>query len=660
MENKYNFFGKSNKIYLFVIAGFILVLFYYRHYNIALTSLIVYAILIVYYLKDLREGKVKWKNFIENFSSKMDIATSNTLLNLPFSLLIIGKKGNILWYNQNFLSLMDGEEVIGKTIKDISREINVKYIVTGKKNVYNYVSIKDRYYDIYATMINTDDTSKDVIVLLYFYDVTEKYNLMQRIEENRESVVLVEVDNLDDVLKTTDEDKAPLLTAEIERNINSYAQDMEALVKKYAANKFLILAKDKFIKREMEKKFDILDTIRELDFGNKLTVTLSIGIGRGGESPQQNYKYASSAKELALGRGGDQAVVKTRDRLSFYGGKTKEIEKKTKVRARVIAHALLDLINESSNVVIMGHANPDIDCIGAAVGLYSTIMSLNKKCNIVLNNINKSIKNVVDNLVNEYEYKGAFIDNETCINIINNDTLLILVDVHNRSHVENLDIVDKVNKIVIIDHHRKAPDYIQDTLLAYIETYASSASELVTELIPYIIEKPKLKQIEAEALLAGICVDTKNFYFKTGVRTFEAAALLRKYGADTISVKKLFSEDLEVYIKRTEIIRTAEIFKNTAIAICPPHIEDNVLAAQVADELLNITGVQASFVFVKIKDEVFISGRSLGNINVQVILEKFGGGGHMTMAGAKVKNIEIEQIVEELKSIIEKYSREGE
>ncbi|EFG87956.1 DHHA1 domain protein [Clostridium carboxidivorans P7] len=394
--------------------------------------------------------------------------------------------------------------------------------------------------------------------------------------------------------------------------------------------------------------------------GNKLAVTLSIGVGRGGETPLQNENFAASAKELALGRGGDQTVVKNGEKLSFYGGKTKEVEKRTKVRARVIAHALVELINASSDVFIMGHINPDIDCLGAAVGIYSTIKFLKKDCHIVLEETNSSINLILEKIKNEEDYEKVFISSKECIDNMKYNSLLILVDVHSRGYVQDIKVVDAFEKIVIIDHHRKSTDFVEGALLSYIEPYASSTSELVTEMLQYMVEKPKIKIIEAEALLAGICVDTKNFCFKTGVRTFEAASFLRRLGADTVDVKKFFADDLDTYLKRAEIIKSAEIFNNIAIAVCPNEIEDIVLAAQAADELLNITGIKASFVFVKIKDNVCISGRSLGEVNVQVILESLGGGGHMTMAGATIKKVTLDEALKKLKDAIGKYIMEGE
>lgn len=309
----------------------------------------------------------------------------------------------------------------------------------------------------------------------------------------------------------------------------------------------------------------------------------------------------------------------------------------------------------------MGHVNPDIDCIGGAVGLYSVLHNINSKCKIVLDNANRSVSYIVEKLKVYEKYEGAFIKSEAAIQLIDEKTLLILDDVNSTSYVLNEKILDKAKKVVIIDHHRRSANYIENAIISYVEPYASSTSELVTEMIQYMDEDYNIKPVEAEALLAGICVDTKNFYFKTGVRTFEAAAYLRKNGADTIDVKKLFSSDLESYIKKSQIIQSAKIvYDKVAIAICPKDIQDNILAAQAADELLNITGIQASFVLVKIKSEVLISARSFGDVNVQLILEALGGGGHITMAGAKIKSSSIEDVLIDLNKAIDKYLREGE
>lgn len=660
MDKKYDYFITSNKMYMIIIAVLILILIAYGHVLIGILTISLYGLLVIYNIKNARVRKDEWKRFIEDFSSKLDNATRNTLVRLPFPLIIIGKEGEMLWYNQKFTPIFQDEDILGKNIKSIVKEFNLRQALEGKENVLRYIKIRDRYYDIYTNVVDTSENTKDKILLLYFYDVTDMFELVESVDLNKETVMLIEVDNFDDVIKTIEEDTRPLIIAEIERTINIYAQGLNALLRKYDGNKYVLSVQNKYIEKEMEKKFEILDTIREINMGNKLAVTLSIGVGRGGETPMINENYAVSAKELALGRGGDQAIVKNGEKLSFYGGKTKEVEKRTKVRARVIAHALVDLINESSKVFIMGHINPDIDCLGAAVGIYKAVSLLEKECFIILDNENNSIKSILEKIKEEEEYETAFISSKECIEKADNNSILILVDVHNKGYVQNMNVVDFFDKIVIIDHHRKSTDFIEGALLSYIEPYASSTSELVTEMLQYMVEKPKLKPIEAEALLAGICVDTKNFYFKTGVRTFEAASFLRRLGADTLDVKRFFADDLETYLKRAEIIKSVKVFNNIAIAICPKEIEDTVLAAQAADELLNITGIQASFVFVKIKDEIFISGRSLGDINVQLILESLGGGGHMTMAGAKFKSIDINEALEKLKYAIDKYIREGD
>jgi len=662
MDNKYNYFNVNNKIYMVTMALFICIIFYYGHLEVGILALVLYAILVVYNIYNTKIKKSEWKKFIENFSSKLDIATTSTLVKLPFPLIIIGYLGNILWYNQSVTSMLQGEDLLNKNIRDIIKEINLKQVLEGKKNIFTNIKIKEKFYEIYTNIVDTNEnkSAKDKIMLLYFYDITEKTNLIKGINGNRESIMLVEVDNLDDVVKTTDEDKAPLLVAEIERTINSYGQSVNAVVKKYTSNKYVIIVQDKYIEKEIEKKFDILDSVREISNGNKLAVTLSVGVGRGEDTPLKNFEFATSAKELALGRGGDQVVVKKGEKLSFFGGKTKEVEKRTKVRARVIAHALMDLANESDTIFIMGHKNFDPDCLGSAIGLYSIFNNLNIECYIILEGINSGIKSMMDILLQDEEYKNTFITTEKVKNLKNSKSLLIIVDVHNESHVEDIEIVKEVEKVVIIDHHRKAQDFIQGAVLSYMETYASSTSELVTEMIQYMVDKPKLKHIEAVCLLAGICVDTKNFYFKTGVRTFEAAAFLRRHGADTMDVKKMFSDDLNIFLKRADIIRSAKIKNEIAIAVCPLEIEDIVLAAQAADELLNITGVEASFVIVKIGDEVFVSGRSLGVINVQIILETLGGGGHMTMAGTKFVSMKLEEVVAKLNEAIDEYLREGE
>ena len=375
----------------------------------------------------------------------------------------------------------------------------------------------------------------------------------------------------------------------------------------------------------------------------------------------ENDTFATLAKELALGRGGDQVVIKNRDEIKFFGGNTKEIEKRTRVRARVISHALKELIYESSKVYIIGHKNPDMDCLGSAIALASTVRKLGKESNIILNSGNASIEYFYEKLLQDDVYKTLIIDREEAERELDNDTLEIIVDVHNKSYVDHVSIVEKARKKVIIDHHRRSPDIIVGTLLNYIEVYASSTSEMMTEILQYIVDKPQLTNIEANGLLAGIYMDTKGFSFKTGVRTFDAASFLKSQGADTIEAKKMVTDNLEDFVLIADTIKSAEVDpkNNIAIAICPNDV-NNVIVAKAADELLNISGIFASFVLARIEDDIYISGRSVDDINVQVILEELGGGGHMNIAGARLENATMSQAIIKLKESINKYVRIGE
>lgn len=657
-EMLFNFI--KSKIVITILVILLVVFFIKDMLIISNILLLIYAAALLYIIFD-NSKKDNFSNKIENIIHKVDTVKSTAFSKVHFPTMFLLENGEVIWYNESLALRLENNDIVGKNIKEIIKEFNIKLALEGKRSEYKNVVFKDRIYDIYISIIQDYEINEDNnLIVISFDDITDNVNLINQINNAKESVMLIEVDNLDEVIKTTEEDLRPQLIADIDRTINNYANSLKALIRKYSSNKYVLTTKDANIETEMNKKFDILDTIREVSSGNKLTVTLSIGVGRGGENPAQNHEFATIAKDLALGRGGDQCVVKSFEKVSFYGGKTKEVEKRTKVRARVIGHALLELINESSNVIIMGHHNPDMDCLGAAIGMYSTIRSLNKECYIVMDEPHDAVQYMLDRLDEDDNYKDTFININAVKNIKNDKSLLILVDVHNESYVLSMEVVDYFSRIVIIDHHRKTKDFIQGTMLSYVETYASSTSELITELIQYMVEKPKLREVEAVALLAGICLDTKNFCFKTGVRTFEAAAFLRRLGADTVDVKRIFSEALDIYITRADIIKTAKVKSGIAVAKCPPEISNSVLPAQAADELLNITGIQASFVIAKIEEGTYISGRSLGEINVQVILEYLGGGGHLTMAAARIKDSNQDEAEELLNDAIEKYLRKGE
>ena len=612
-------------------------------------------IIVIYLIDNFHQLNYYWKkeNDDNEFIESINNGISDNVLKFIYPLALIKEDGELEWYNHLFNTLKSNEEDSEKNILSITRGLNLDNILKHEDNLHQRLNIKGKLYDVYATLIETKN--EKYLYLLSFNDITKLIDY----ETTQESVMLIEVDNFTEALDKTDENNRPLLVAEIERTINSYANNLKAMIKRYDTNKYVLSIQDKYIKDEIKQKFNIIEIISKIDKGNSIEVTLSIGVGKGGMSPLENYNNANIAKELALGRGGDQVVVKTNNDIKFFGGNTKEIEKRTKVKARVIARALGELIYESSKVYIMGHKNPDMDCFGSAVGLASVVKQLGKTCNIVLDNDTNAIDYYLNKLNKESKYDDLFISVEDAKDKLDSKTLVIIVDVHNKSYIANLTLVETAERKVIIDHHRRSPDMIEHDILNYIEVYASSTSEMVTEIIQYMVDKPNLTRTEAEGLLAGIFMDTKGFSFKTGVRTFDAASFLKSLGADPIEIKKMFTDDLEDYLLIAETIKSAQVNDNTAIAITPKNI-DTVIIPKAADALLNISGISVSFVLGEINNDIYISGRSVGDINVQVVLEALGGGGHMNIAGGKISNMTIEDVICELREAMKNYLRIGE
>lgn len=637
-----------------IISLSIIALLMLKKYNIycyiIMIILIIIDAIILFRISHREKKKISYKEDLEHFS---EYFISDSLFNQIYPFAIIKEDGEIIWCNKRFKATFSIDNANGINIASAVRGLSLEKVFETNRNYVQKININKNVYEVYSKKV-VDAYKNGNIIMVFFNDVTY-------VEEGtKESIMIIEVDNMSDIKNSIDSVKASILVGEIESVITEYAKGLNAMIKKYEDNKYILSVLDSNIESEISSKFAIKDKVKKVSIGNKLEPTLSIGIGRGGDTPRENQKYAVMALDLALGRGGDQVVVKRREDLSFFGGTTKEIESRTRVRARVISHSLKDLVYESSNVYIIGHKNPDMDCFGAAIGLSAVIRQLGKTCRIVIGDDTKAVDIYLNKIKEEYKDKDIFINYEDVINKIDDNSLVIVVDVHARNYVSCIEAVDKAKKVVVIDHHRRSADIIKGALITYIEVYASSTSELITEMVQYMLDNPKLKQIEAEGLLAGICVDTKNFYFKTGVRTFEAASFLRKLGADTVDVKQMFSDDLSSYIQRCETIKSAKVEDGIAIAICPPDVTDTVIAAQAADELLNIVSIKVSFALVKIKDAVAISGRSFGDVNVQVILEELGGGGHMNIAGAKINNVTMDEAVEMLKNSINKHLKKGD
>jgi len=477
------------------------------------------------------------------------------------------------------------------------------------------------------------------------------------------SASLIFIDNFEEVLNELEEVRRPLLIALIDRKINAMAQQVSGIVRKFEKDKYLFIFTQDKLEYFKEKKFDILTQIREIEMGNKVPFTLSMGIGINGATLAQSMEYARTAVDLALGRGGDQALVRDGDQYSFFGGRAQEVSTNARVRARLKASAFSELLLESDNVIVLGHRNIDLDCLGSAIGVCKIVAALGRDCSIVLGDVTSNIRFLYDRLQHEKDYREkVFVNINEALTNISERSLIVIVDVHRPSIIEGRELLDHplAKRIVLFDHHRKATECVENPVLAYHEPYASSTSELITEMIQYIKAGIRLRQVEADALLAGITVDTKNFSIKTGARTFEAAAYLRRNGADSVRVKLLFQNDLASFKAKAETINNAEIYQeNMAIAVSTSVVENpTLLTAQTSDELLNIHGIEASFVLCASGGVIYISARSLGSINVQVIVEKLGGGGHQTVAGAQLPDKTLEDAEEALKQAIDEYLKE--
>lgn len=649
-------YTKTIKGVLPIITPIIFVLacitFYFM--NNALPGSLLLIIFIVFNITNYVVKETE-EDSIAKITERVEQEIKNNIMNLIYPVALIRESGEIFWCNKEFEKLTDKESPIGENVASIARGLNLSRLLTCDKELHQKIKILDSLYKIYASKLEKLNSDEDIYIV-YFNDISNSKNM----ENTKESIMLIEVDNLSEVLEGTEEANRPMLIADIEKCINAYAQRLKAMITKYDTNKYVMSVQDKFIDEEINNKFKILEEISNIDRGNKFEVTLSIGVGRGGTCPLENNKFAITAKELALGRGGDQAVIKNNEQIRFFGGNTREIEKRTRVRARVVAHSIKELIYESSNVLIMGHKNIDMDCFGSAVGMSSVVKQLGKPCNIILGNDTYAIDYYLNKLKEDKNYDNLFISREKANDLINEKTLLMIVDVHNNGYILDLDIIERVQRKIIIDHHRRSPEIVEGALLNYIEVYASSTSEMVTELIQYMVQKPNLTAIEAEGLLAGIFMDTKGFSFKSGVRTFEAASFLRGLGADTVEIKKMFMDNMEDYLLIADTIRSAEVKNGIAIAVAPGRIKKGFIAAKAADELLNIAGINACFVLAQINSDIIISGRSSGEVNVQVILEAIGGGGHMNMAGAQLNKISLENAKKVLKDSIKKHLKVGE
>lgn len=652
----------DTRIHIFIIAVLIVIISIYNPF-IGVLGIFLLSYLLYYNFKTTNIRREEWTRYIEGLSSEIDSATKQSILNMPIPLTMVEIDGRIKWYNRKFLDLMDNQSLLDENIENIIPDFNLEAILKENPDTVK-VKVNNRSFKlIYNIIKSSNNYTSNYIIMLYWIEDTNYENLKKKYNEEKLVVALVQADNLDEVMQDTEETKRPLVIGEIDHKLSLWTNKVHGFMKKYESDKFIIVFERQYLQELENKKFDILDEVREINVGNKIPITLSIGIGTGGKTPLENAEFANAAKDLSLGRGGDQATVKKNEKISFYGGKTKAVEKRTKVKARVIAYALRQLIEQCDNVFVMGHKYADLDSLGSALGIYRAAKNRKKDAYIVLEGYNPAIGCLYNKMLENDEYRKNLITCDEAKTRINSTSLVVVVDTHRPNFTECPELLKKTDNIVVIDHHRKGTEFIENTVLNYHETYVSSTSELVTEILFYMDEKINIEILEAEALLAGIAVDTKNFTFRTGVRTFEAAALLRRAGADTTAVKQLFQNDIDTIMARAEVVKRAEVFKKgVIISACEETMKvSQLVVAQGADELLEIKGIEASFVLGKKDDTMIImSARSMGDINVQVILEKLGGGGHLTLAGAQLEGISLEEAKEQLQNAIEEYFQEEE
>ncbi len=654
----------KTKVYLVVIA-IVLIVLCIQNIIFIIPSVLLYGILLAYTFWTNNKNKNELDKHIQELTFNIDTMAKNTLVNSPFPLVIAEGDGEIVWKSVKFVNQFGNIDIKG-IVADVLNEAKTEL---EKKNdtscIYRQIKIDKTDYQVIIDKIQLKSKNRKKkgigMYAMYFSDNTEYLEVLHKFNDMQTCAGIIMIDSYEELVQSMKQEEITQVINEIETKIYDWAAKIDAIILKTDRDRFVFVFEQKNLDKIIENKFEILKETKNTEAEVVIPRTLSIAICSDGESYSEKYQETLKAMDLVLGRGGDQAVVRRNGKYEFYGGKKQEVEKRTKVKARTVEAALEELMEEAPNILIMGHANGDIDSMGSSLGIFRIAKSLGKTANIVNNTYGMTLKDFIEAVEQEEEYKDVIIDKTQALNIINQDTLLIVVDTHKKSYVEVPELLTKTNKIVVIDHHRRGPDYIDNTILMFHEVYASSAAELVSELLQYTKNNAELTTFEAEALYAGIMVDTKNFTFKTGVRTFEAAAYLRKSDIDIIKIKKWFQSDLESYNVIADVVKNTQVVRDTIGIALYEENDDNagLICAKSADELLTISDITASFVIGKVKDTVYISGRSIGDINVQLILEKMGGGGHHTVAGAQIEGITIEEAKRTLIEKINEYFEEN-
>lgn len=638
---------------LMVVIVFLLGILFYYNWIASLVGLFIIALPFYYIFKMEYRWRKETEEYISTLSYRIKKVGEEALMEMPIGIMLINDDYYIEWTNPFIASCFDEDTLVGRSLYDVADSI----VPLVKQEVETeIISIHDRKFRV---------IHKKAERLLYFFDVTEQTEIEKLYEDERTVIAIIYLDNYEELTQGMDDQTRSSLNSTVTSTLNTWATNNGLFLKRVSSERFIAVFNEHILQQLEKRKFAILDEVRDLTSKQNVPLTLSIGIGTGVSSLPELGSQAQSSLDLALGRGGDQVAIKQPNgKVKFFGGKTNPVEKRTRVRARVISHALKELIVESDKILIMGHKNPDMDAVGAAIGIHK-VTKMNKREGYIVMNMNEidtGVKRLMTEISQHESLASRFISPEQAFEIATEDTLLVVVDTHKPSLVIEEKLLNEIDRVVVIDHHRRGEEFIENPLLVYMEPYASSTAELVTELLEYQPKNGRIEMLEATALLAGIIVDTKSFTLRTGARTFDAASYLRSHGADTILVQKFLKEDVHTFIKRSKIIENVTFYQD-GIAIAKGNEDmtyDSVVIAQAADTLLTMDGVNASFVISKrTEEQIGISARSLGSINVQVIMEGLDGGGHLTNAATQISNISLEEAEYRLKQVIDEYLEGG-
>ena len=644
----------ETRVYFVAVIVSALIGLFYKNYGFVVFELLLLGGMIFYHVASTKKKTAQIRDYIKNLSMHSENAARDSMLNTPMPVTVLDLTGKIVWHNDVFAKITEGRHY-EKHISNVVPGIEILKILENRHNINLNLKFKDRIYQITGNVVEfTDNDTKLYTLVLYWTDRTREAKYVKKYNDSRVLNCVVLMDNYEDITKGLSQQEIGKFSSAMDQTVSNWVTENEGTYRKLEKDRYYILFENKNIRDLIEAKFEILNEVKKIETENSIQPTLSIGIGDA-ETIQKSEEYAKISLDMALGRGGDQAVIKYEDSFKFFGGNSESTGRNTKVRSRVVAHALRELIQRADAVFITGHKNSDADSLGASVGVCKMASLFEKKAYIIIGEMQSATKRLVDELKKEPAYKDVFITEQAAFQIECENPLLVVVDTHNPMYVDAPKLVNEIENIVLIDHHRRGEKYIDKPVLTFHEPYASSACEMVTEVFQYIKDGAKLSPKEAQAVYAGMVLDTKNFSMKTGVRTFEAASFLRRMGVDTINVKRIFQNDMSMYLKRAKIVANADTYLDKFAISYWDEVETaaNIIASQAADELLNITGIKASFVLCKTEDGVTVSARSLGEYNVQLVMEKIGGGGHMTIAGAQFENKSITEVVDILRHAID-------